>query len=86
MSFYQCQNCGESHQIFPGSSATLAEEVGISTVSRLPLWSYVATSGDEGIPALMDESIADTKFAAGIEEVIGAVVHGLPARPKIVAL
>ncbi len=80
MSGYTCPHCGETEEIFgSGGGSSLAEDLGLPLLSRVPLDPAVRTAGDQGTPTVrsMPDSGAGTALRELAEE-IGRILE--PAR------
>ncbi len=72
MSGLVCPHCGEQIDLFKtGGGETLAKEMGIPLLGRIPIDPQIVTCGDEGIPYVhrFAESSAAKAFAAVVEQV-----------------
>jgi ATP-binding protein involved in chromosome partitioning len=54
MSYFICPDCDDEDEIFGhGGGTKLAESEGIEVIARLPLYTEIRASGDEGMPITM---------------------------------
>lgn len=71
MATLKCSACGVSSSVFPGSGGlVLAQEYAVAHVARLPLLSAYASSGDEGVPAVINDA-APVAVKDSFAEIVG---------------
>jgi ATP-binding protein involved in chromosome partitioning len=84
MSGLQCPHCGEVIEVFAGSGGeTLAREMGVPFLGRVPIDPEVALAGDAGTPYLLsstDSPVAEA-FRSAITPLLALVGHGAVVAP-----
>ena len=56
MSYFICPNCNARHEIFStGGGSNLAEQLGLTLLGQLPLYTGIREGGDEGNPIVLRE-------------------------------
>ncbi|MCC6165972.1 MAG: Mrp/NBP35 family ATP-binding protein [Caldilineaceae bacterium] len=82
MSYFDCPNCGQHHDIFgSGGAQAEAEKLGLPVLAALPLDPAVRVGGDEGRPAVLDPASrvgqAMRQAARGLSAALAVVAPGL---------
>jgi ATP-binding protein involved in chromosome partitioning len=78
MSGFTCPHCGTEHDLFgSGGGATIARELGLEVLGRIPLEPSVRSGGDAGVPITSAQHPdSDTSAAAGALREVSRVVAG----------
>ncbi|MGD9570340.1 MAG: Mrp/NBP35 family ATP-binding protein [Thermoleophilia bacterium] len=80
MSYFVAPDTGVAYEVFSGGGgASLAAELGVPLLGRIPLESAVARAGDAGLPVVAAEP--DSPAARALTEAADAVVTAVP-RPS----
>ena len=89
MSTFICPDCGSEHAIFgEGGGEAFADEVDMPFLGRIPLDPSIRTGGDEGQPAVLDDTQAGEAFRAvtrAVADNVGTVArraHSEAAEPQ----
>jgi Flp pilus assembly CpaE family ATPase len=78
MSGLACPHCGESVDVFgSGGGESLATELGVPFLGRIPLDPAVVRAGDSGAPTVV--SAPDSAAAAALERIASTVEDSLAA-------
>ncbi len=79
MSTFICPDCGSEHPIFgEGGGEAFAEEVEMPFLGKIPLDPAIRTGGDEGMPAVLEDSRAGEAFrsiTANVADNVGTVAR-----------
>jgi ATP-binding protein involved in chromosome partitioning len=79
MSWFVAPDTGVRYEVFSGGGgATLARDLGVPLVGRIPLESVVAESGDQGLPVVA--SNPDSSAARALMETAAFVARTVPAQ------
>jgi ATP-binding protein involved in chromosome partitioning len=78
MSGFICPDCGSEHDIFgSGGGTTIARELGLEVLGRVPIEPGVRSGGDAGVPITSAQHpAADTSAAAGAMRELARTVAG----------
>jgi len=78
MSGFICPDCGTLHDIFgTGGAASLARELGLEVLARIPLEPAVRSGGDAGAPITSTQHPgSDTSVAASVLRELARTVAG----------
>jgi len=76
MSYHTCSNCQHETALFGhGGGESLATEMGVPFLGRLPIYQPIREGGDKGVPVITTEpdSVAGRAFMALAERVAAQV-------------
>jgi ATP-binding protein involved in chromosome partitioning len=86
MSYFACTNCGHEADIFGhGGGETMAAELGVPFVGRIPIYQPIREGSDAGVPLMISEpdSPAARAFMAAAERTAAQVSIASYNRPTI---
>lgn len=84
MSHFVCPNCQHESDIFgKGGGETLAKDMGVPFVGRIPIYEPIRRGGDSGVPIVMSEpdSISARAFMAAAEQTAAQISIASYKRP-----
>ena len=70
MSYFECTNCGQRHEIFSnGGVASIADREGFPVLGTIPLLKGVMESGDQGRPFVSNDNYGNTLFTEIVKNI-----------------
>jgi ATP-binding protein involved in chromosome partitioning len=78
MSYFICPHCSNITYIFgQGGAKKLRETMNVEIIGQIPLYPAISTSGDEGIPIVLQENNSNAKIAEAFLELASKVIEKL---------
>jgi len=78
MSYFICPHCSNITYIFgQGGAKKLRETMNVEIIGQIPLYPAISTSGDEGIPIVLQEDNSNAKIAEAFSELASKVIEKL---------